>query len=172
MTPFGRTAKSSFEKAKQRRISLGRKLRANNLNLLHWKLFERILEHRLRQHLDINGLIDDSQEGFRKKRGSGRYIYQLIENLQNVKHNNKTAAALFIDLEKAFDSIWIDGTLFKLRIALIRGTIYNVIDDFVRNRYITISLGTIDSHPFKPRVGLPQGSILSPILILTLQTDI
>ena len=136
------------------------------------KLFERILEHRLRQHLEKSRLIDDSQEGFRKKRGSGRYIYRLIDHLQNVKDNNETAAALFIDLEKAFDSIWIDGMLYKLRIAGIRGTMYNAIDDFLRNRYVTISLGTKDSDPFKPTVGLPQGSILSPILFILYIADI
>ena len=73
------------------------------------KLFERILEQRLMQLFGKYGLIDESQEGFRKRRGSGRYMCRLIDHLQNVKVNNETAAALFIDPEKAFDSFWIDG---------------------------------------------------------------
>ena len=73
------------------------------------KRFERTLEHGFRQHPEKYAPIDDSHEGFRKKRGSGRFFYQLIDYLQNVKDNNETAAAFFIDLEKAFDSIWIDA---------------------------------------------------------------
>ena len=128
--------------------------------------FEWILERRLTQRLEKYGLIEDNQKGFRKKRGSRRCIYQLIDHLQNVKDNAETAAALFIDLGKTFDSTWIDGMLSKLQKAGIRGTMDNVIDNFVRNCHVTISLDTNDSDLFKPTVGLPQGSILSPILFI------
>ena len=83
-----------------------------------------------------------------------------------MKDKNETAAALFVDLEKAFASIWMDSMLFKLRKAGIRGTLYNVIDNLLQNRYVTIRLGTKDSDPLKPTVDLLPGSILSPILFI------
>ena len=79
------------------------------------KLFERIIERRLRNDLEAKGLIDDSQEGFRKRRGTDRCIYKLLDYIQNIIEQGKVAAALFIDREKAFDSIWIDGLMYKLR---------------------------------------------------------
>ena len=70
------------------------------------KLFERIIERRLRKDLEAKGLIDDSQEGFRKRRGTGRCIYKLLDNIRKIIEQGKVVAALFIDLEKAFDSIF------------------------------------------------------------------
>ena len=130
------------------------------------KLFERILERRLRNDLEAKGLIIDSQEGFRKRRGTGRCIYKLLDNIQNFVEQGKVAAALFIDLEKAFDSIWIDGLMYKLREAGINSYILNIIDHYLRNRNVYIEIGENRSESFKPEVSLSQRSILSPILFI------
>ena len=130
------------------------------------KLFERIIERRLRNDLQAKGLIDDCQEGFRKRRGTGRCIYKLLDNIQNIIVQGNFAAALFIDLEKAFDSIWIDGLMYKLREAGINSYILNIIDQYLRNRNVYIEIGENRSESFKSEVGLPQGSILSPFLFI------
>ena len=121
---------------------------------------------RLRNDLEAEGLIDDSQEGFRKRRGTGRCIYKLLDSIQNIIEQGKVAAALFIDLEKAFDSIWIDGLLYKLREAGINSYILNIIDHYLRNRNVYIEIGENRSESFQPEVGLPQGSILLLILFI------
>ena len=130
------------------------------------KLFERIIERRVTNDLEAKGLIDDSQEGFRKRRGTGRCNYNFLDNIQNIIEQRKVAAALFIDVEKAFDSIWIDGLMYKLREAGINSYILNIIDHYLRNRNVYIEIGENRSESFKPKVGLPQGSILSPILFI------
>ena len=114
--------------------------------------------------MEGKGLIDDSQEGFRKRRGTGRCIYKLLDNIQNIIEQGKVAAALFIDLEKAFESSWIDGLMYKLREAGINSYILNIIDHYLRNRNVYIEIGENRSKSFKPEVGLFQRSILSPIL--------
>ena len=139
--------------------------RPNTLTSNVGKMFERIIERRLRNDLEAKGLIDDSQEGFRKRRGTGRCIYKLIDNVQNNIERKKVAAAPFIDLEKAFNPIWIDGLMYKLREAGINSYILNIIDYYLRNRIVYIEIGENRSKSFKPEVGLPQESNLSPILL-------
>ena len=116
--------------------------------------------------MEAKGLIDDSQEGFRKRRGTDRCIYKLLDNIQIIIEQGKVAAALFIDREKAFDSIWIDGLMYKLRETGKISYILNIIDHYLRNRNLYIEIGENRSGSFKPEVGLPQGSILSPILFI------
>ena len=118
--------------------------RPNTLTSNVGKLFERIIERRLRNDLEAKGLIDDSQEGFRKRRGTGRCIYKLIDNVQNNIERKKVAAAPFIDLEKAFNTIWIDGLMYKLREAGINSYILNIIDYYLRNRIVYIEIGETD----------------------------
>ena len=79
------------------------------------KLFERIIERQLTINFEAKVLIDDNQEGFRKRRGTGRCIYKLIDSIQNFIGQRKRAASLFIDLEKAIETIWIGGLMYKLR---------------------------------------------------------
>ena len=146
--------------------NIAKSFRSITLTSYVGKLFERIIERRLRIDLEARGLIDDSQEGFKKRRGTGRCIYKLLNNIQNNIEQVKVATALFIDLEKAFDSIWIDGLMYKLREAGRNSYILNIIDHFLRNRNVYIEIGENRSGSFKPEVGLPQGSILSPILVI------
>ena len=84
----------------------------------------------------------------------------------------KVATALFIGLQKAFNLIWIDGLMYKLREARINGCILNIIPYYLRNRRVYIKIGKNQSESFKPKVGLPQGSILSPVLYIFYTADI
>ena len=93
------------------------------------KLFERIIERRLRNDLAAKGLIDNSQEEFRKQIGTGRCIYKLIDKIQNIIEQGKVSGALFIDFEKAFDSIWIDALLCQLCEAGLNSYIVLIIID-------------------------------------------
>ena len=78
------------------------------------KTLERILATRNKSHLDMNGLLGDEQQGFRSKRNTTRTLYRLHLMLENAKRSRLPTALLNIDLEKVFDSVWVDGLLFKL----------------------------------------------------------
>ena len=71
-----------------------------------------------------------------------------------------------MDLEKASESIWIDGPMYKLREAGINSFNLNIIDHYLRNRNVYIEIGENRAQSVKPEVGLPQGSIFSPILFI------
>ena len=87
--------------------------------------------------------------------------------LRDIEHHCKTGqatAGIMVDLQKAFDSVWIDGLLFRLHEIGITGKILKTLCSFLRNRQIQLSVNghTSDNKPCN--IGVPQGSILSPIL--------
>ena len=79
------------------------------------KLFERILASRINKYLDLHNIIGQEQEGFRTKRNTVLSLYKLRLSLERAKASRLPTALLSINLEKAFDSVWISGLLYKLR---------------------------------------------------------
>ena len=79
------------------------------------KLFQRTIDKRLRAYFADSSLIDEEQEGFQPKHSTTRSLYRMHRLLEDVKKSKLPSALFNIDLEKGFDSIWIDGLLFKLR---------------------------------------------------------
>ena len=136
------------------------------------KIFERVLETKLRKYLEETNQIGEEQEGFRGHRSTGRYFYKLVDYIQTHTQTGKAAAALFIDLEKAFDSIWIDGLMSKLVKAGVNGKMYDLLDSFVRTRQVRLKNGKNFSDAFKATVGLPHGSIFSPLLFIFYTVDV
>ena len=85
------------------------------------KLFEIILNNRLKTFMLENNLIDQEQEGFMQNKNKTRSLFRLKIEFEVMKKSNLKAALINLDLEKAFDSVWHNGLLFKLWIAGIRG---------------------------------------------------
>ena len=73
-----------------------------------------MINTRLRTFFTSCKIIEEEQEGFREKRSTVRSLYRMQLELEDIQRNKKPAVLLNIDLEKAFDSIWIDGLFYKL----------------------------------------------------------
>ena len=78
---------------------------------------------RLNGFIEHNNIIDGEQEGFRKFHSTTSALLRLVQGIYNGFNNKENTLAAFIDLEKAFDSIWRDGLLVKLHRFGIRGEI-------------------------------------------------
>ena len=76
------------------------------------------------------------------------------------------AALINLDLEKKFDSVWHNGLLFNLRIAGIRGPLFKILQTFLKNRLVRTRLEVRLSLQVQPKQGVPQGSVLSPLLLI------
>ena len=74
-----------------------------------------MLCNRLNHFLEIDNVLADKHKGFRRKRNTVRSLFRLHLNLEHSRITKKPIALLNIDLKKAFDSVWIDGLLYKLR---------------------------------------------------------
>jgi hypothetical protein len=136
------------------------------------KIYERIVTTRLQYYLETNKILSPNQSAFRKHRST---LDQLIK-LHNAAHlainNNQFTRAIFLDYSKAFDLVWNEGLLFKLRKLKLHGNIYYFIKSFLSNRTIRVQIKGALSDPFPITNGLPQGSVISPLLFLIYINDL
>ena len=129
------------------------------------KILEKILVMRLEAYLYGEEIVDASQEGFTKARNSVRYLNRLNVNIKSDLEKKRTVACLFLDFEKAFDSVWKKGLIVKLLRVGINGNFLKLIDNFLSSRMVRIHINDyVGGLRQCLDVGLPQGSALSPIL--------
>ena len=86
-----------------------------------------MLCNRLNYFLENNNVLADEQEGLRRKRNTVRSLYRLHLNLEHARITKTPTALLNIDLQKAYDSVWIDGLLYKLRQYHVNGKMFSII---------------------------------------------
>ena len=136
------------------------------------KLLERILERRIRHLCDLDELLDDEQEGFRESRNTTRYLYKLMASLKESQRRKFTTFLLCIDFEKAFDSIWLKGLIVKLHKWHLDGKILSLINAFLFYRKVKLIINK-NQGPLRNcnEFGLPQGSVLSPLLFIMFISD-
>ena len=136
------------------------------------KCLERILTVRLNGFIEHNNIIDTEQEGFRKFHSTTSALLRLVQDIYNAFNNKSETLAAFIDLEKAFDSVWREGLLVKLHRLGIRGQIWKWIEGFLSDRKARCCLKGQYGPVFGTSVGLPQGSVISPVLFILYLQDI
>ena len=102
------------------------------------KLLEKILVNRIHKHQLIEMLYDEDQEGFFQLRNTIRYLNRLNLGIKQDIAKNYTSIGLFIDLEKAFDSVWKQGLIVKLYNIGITGNMLKIINTFLINKKISL----------------------------------
>ena len=136
------------------------------------KIMERIVTNRLVWFLEKNSLLNEAQSGYRKYRSTLDQLTRLHDSIYKSINNKGYTVGVFIDFSRAYDMLWKDGLLCKLRNIGIGGNIYNWINDFLTDRTIRVKVGNEISDRYILENGTPQGSVISPILFLMMINDI
>ena len=137
------------------------------------KLLEKILAARIISFLIKKNFHDPKQEGFTRGRNTVRYLNRLNMGIKTDLLDNKTVIALFVDMEKAFDSVWKRGLIVKLAGLNIKGKVLQLIDNFLTTRTVNLNINGLKGEERNcEEYGLPQGSALSPILFKIYLIDI
>ena len=127
------------------------------------KVFEKLVNNRIVDHLEKCGLFSDFQYGFRSS-GSTADLLTVVSDRIGTAFNRSGAVAL--DISKAFDRVWHAALLHKLKSYGISGQIFGLISSFLSNRQLQVVLDGKSSQEYPVNAGVPQGSILGPTLFL------
>ena len=136
------------------------------------KIFEKIICTRIYNFFSSNNLLSDCQFGYRKKHSTGHAIHHSVNIIKDALADKKHVIAIFVDLSKAFDTIDHKILLSKLEHYGIRGTANNLIQDYLSNRTQYVDTLGESSDLEDIIFGVPQGSVLGPLLFLIYMNDI
>ena len=135
------------------------------------KTCERVVRDKIIEHLERNNLLCKHQHGFRRGHSC---LTQLLNHINTVLLNfinNKDTDCIYLDYAKAFDKVDHEILIHKLQCYGIQGTLLEWIKSFLNNRYQCVSVNGTHSYTSKVISGVPQGTVLGPLLFLVFVND-
>ena len=122
------------------------------------KIIEKIIHERLYSFLEQFNCIYELQYGFRKQHSTNHCLFDLTESIRKAIDENKYAVGIFVDLQKAFDTV--DHTILLKKISHygVRGTANKWFESYLTNRSQSVTINGADAEIKPMKYGVPQGS--------------
>ena len=136
------------------------------------KNFERLIYNRLIDFVDENKILAELQFGFQKNKSTEQAVTSIVSDLEQAKENKKSSYCIFLDFAKAFDTVNHDILLAKLDHYGVSGIAQNLFKSYLTNRTQQTEINGVLSDSGVIKHGVPQGSVLGPLLFLLYINDI
>ena len=136
------------------------------------KIFEKLIYCRIYDYLIAKNVLYEKQFGFRKNHSTSHAINYSLKHITDKIEQKKHVIGIFLDLSKAFDTICHSKLLIKLESYGIRGNCLKLLENYLINRKQITKFNNILSDNQNVLFGIPQGSVLGPLLFLLYINDI
>lgn len=128
------------------------------------KIYEKILKEKMIKIIEDHKLYPDEQFGFRRGHGTSHQVLRLCNIVKTNRAIGRSTGMILLDIEKAFDSVWHNGLIYKMINLNFPSFLCKIIQSFVSNRRFIVHVNGSVSNVINFHAGVPQGSVLGPVL--------
>ena len=135
------------------------------------KLFEIVLQSKIKCFLNSANAIPNHHFGFREKYGTVEQVDRVTSEIRKCFEQKKYCSAVFLDVAQAFDKVWHEGLMYKIKRILPVNT-HNILQSYLKERKFRIKYNEYVTRDYDILAGVPQGSVLGPTLYLIFTADL